>query len=222
MWRSSARKCELSENIFSCTFRGLQSFGRKTVTLLFLEIFQLFQQSSDLAVSIHTWLEKVAQVRDPQARELTITADCGGSNGSRVRLWRVELHSRSMRTKPALPSTCGTTRQAHRNGTRSSIACSAISRRTGATGRSPITSQPSTLIAATTAATGLKVEAVLDTTVYEKGIKIRDAEMKRLHMRGGAFHPEWSYTVTPTSKFAQQSLLRLSLGLATCSEWDAC
>jgi hypothetical protein len=51
------------------------------------------------------------------------------------------------------------------------------------------------LIAATT--TGLKVEAVLGTTVYEKGIKIRDAEMKRLNIRGDAFHPEWNYTVTP-------------------------
>jgi Rhodopirellula transposase DDE domain len=52
------------------------------------------------------------------------------------------------------------------------------------------------LIAATTTATGLKVEAVLDTTVYKKGIKIRDAEMKRLSIRGDAFHSEWSYTVT--------------------------
>ena len=53
------------------------------------------------------------------------------------------------------------------------------------------------LIAATTTTTGLKVEAVLDTMVYEKGIKIRDAEMKRLKIRGDAFHPEWNYEVIP-------------------------
>jgi hypothetical protein len=52
-------------------------------------------------------------------------------------------------------------------------------------------------IAATTTKTGLKVEAVLDTMVYEKGIKISDAEMKRLALRGDAFHPEWNYTVNP-------------------------
>ena len=52
-------------------------------------------------------------------------------------------------------------------------------------------------IAATTTTTGLKVEAVLDTAVYEKGIKIRDAEMKRLNIRGDAFHPEWNYAVIP-------------------------
>jgi Rhodopirellula transposase DDE domain len=51
------------------------------------------------------------------------------------------------------------------------------------------------LIAATTTKTGLKVEAVLDTTVYEKGIKICDAEMKRLNIRGDAFHPECNYAV---------------------------
>jgi Rhodopirellula transposase DDE domain len=53
------------------------------------------------------------------------------------------------------------------------------------------------LIAATTTKTGLKVEAVLDTAVYEKGVKIPDAEMKRLNIRGEAFHPEWNYVVTP-------------------------
>jgi hypothetical protein len=53
------------------------------------------------------------------------------------------------------------------------------------------------LIAATTTQTGLKVEAVLDTTVYEKGIKIRAAEMKRLNIRGDAFHPDWNYAVVP-------------------------
>jgi Rhodopirellula transposase DDE domain len=53
------------------------------------------------------------------------------------------------------------------------------------------------LIAATKTKTGLKVEAVLDPTVYEKGIKIRDAEMKSLNMRDDAFHPEWNYAVIP-------------------------
>jgi hypothetical protein len=53
------------------------------------------------------------------------------------------------------------------------------------------------LIAATTTNTGLEVEAVFDTVVYEKGIKIGDAEMKRLNIRGDAFLPEWNYAVVP-------------------------
>jgi Rhodopirellula transposase DDE domain len=56
------------------------------------------------------------------------------------------------------------------------------------------------LIASTTTTTGLKVKAVLDTTTYEKGIKITDAEMKRLNIQGEAFHPEWNYSVRPRSK----------------------
>jgi Rhodopirellula transposase DDE domain len=53
------------------------------------------------------------------------------------------------------------------------------------------------LIAATTTKTGLKVEAVLDTTVYERGIRITNADMKRPNIHGDAFHPEWNYTVVP-------------------------
>ena len=56
------------------------------------------------------------------------------------------------------------------------------------------------LIAATTTKTGLKVETALDTRVYEKGIKVSDADMKRLAIRGDAFHPEWNYTVIPQSQ----------------------
>jgi len=53
------------------------------------------------------------------------------------------------------------------------------------------------LIAATTTKTGLKVESALDTRVYEKGIKLSNAEMKLLDIRGDAFHPEWNYSVIP-------------------------
>ena len=53
------------------------------------------------------------------------------------------------------------------------------------------------LIAATTTKTGLKVESALDTRLYEKGLKVTKAEMKRLDIRGDAFHPEWNYSVIP-------------------------
>ena len=56
------------------------------------------------------------------------------------------------------------------------------------------------LIAATTTKTGLKVECAPDERTYEKGIKITDAEMEALDIRGHTFHPEWNYTVHPRPK----------------------
>jgi hypothetical protein len=53
------------------------------------------------------------------------------------------------------------------------------------------------LIAATTTKTGLKVECVLDERTYEKGIKVSDAEMDVLDIRGDTFHPEWNYSAHP-------------------------
>ena len=53
------------------------------------------------------------------------------------------------------------------------------------------------LIGATTTTTGLTVESALDTRSYQKGIKVANAEMKRLHITGDAFHPEWNYTIKP-------------------------
>ena len=53
------------------------------------------------------------------------------------------------------------------------------------------------LIGATTTKTGLKVESALDTRTYQKGIKVSNAEMKRLDITGDVFHPEWNYTIRP-------------------------
>jgi hypothetical protein len=53
------------------------------------------------------------------------------------------------------------------------------------------------LIAATTTKTGLKIASALDTRTYAKGIKVSNAEMNRLNIRGDTFHPEWKYTITP-------------------------
>jgi hypothetical protein len=53
------------------------------------------------------------------------------------------------------------------------------------------------LIGSTTTKTGLKVESALDTRTYQKGIKVGNAEMKRLDITGDAFHPEWNYTIRP-------------------------
>jgi hypothetical protein len=145
--------------------------------------------------SIRTWLETIGRVRYPDMRELTITADCGGSNGARVRLWKVELQKLADETNLTIkvrhypPGTSKWNKIEHR------LFCRITQNWRGR----PLTDHATIieLIAATTTKTGLKVESALDTRVYEKGIKIRDAEMKRLNIRRDAFHPEWNYAVIP-------------------------
>jgi hypothetical protein len=148
--------------------------------------------------SIRTWLKKVGRARYPKARQITITADCGGSNGSRVKLWKVELQKLADQTGLTIkvrhypPGTSKWNKIEHR------LFCYITQNWRGR----PLTDHATIidLIASTTTTTGLKVEAVLDTTTYEKGIKITDAEMKRLNIHGEAFHPEWNYSVKPRAK----------------------
>ena len=89
--------------------------------------------TAEFAVAaIRCWLDRMGRQRHPKARELTVTADCGGSNGARVRLWKLELQKLADETGLAL-HVLHYPRE-RRNGTRSNIACSATSRRTGAAG----------------------------------------------------------------------------------------
>jgi hypothetical protein len=145
--------------------------------------------------TIRTWLERIGRARYPKARELTITADCGGSNGARVRLWKVELQKFADETGLTIkvrhypPGTSKWNKIEHR------LFCRITQNWRGR----PLMDHAAIveLIAATTTKTGLKVESALDTRVYQKGIKIRNAEMKRLDIRGDEFHPEWNYVVIP-------------------------
>jgi hypothetical protein len=137
--------------------------------------------------SIRRWLDVMGRERYPGARELTITADGGGSNGSRVRLWKVELQKFADTTGLVLhvhhypPGTSKWNKIEHR------MFCH-ITQNWRAR---PLTDRLAVveLIAATTTKTGLKVESALDTATYEKGIKVSDAEMKTLDIEGDAFHP---------------------------------
>ena len=145
--------------------------------------------------AIRCWLERMGWQRYPQARELTITADCGGSNGARVRLWKVELQKLADETGLVLhvhhypPGTSKWNKIEHR------LFCHITQNWRGR----PLTDRVAIveLIGATTTKAGLKVECVLDTRTYEKGIKVRDAEMAVLDITGDPFHPEWNYTIKP-------------------------
>ena len=147
--------------------------------------------------SIRTWRQRMGLQRHPDMRELTVTADCGGSNGARVRLWKVELQRFADETGLVLhvhhypPGTSKWNRIEHR------LFCHITQNWRGR----PLSSRMAVveLIGATTTKAGLKVECELDEAFYEKGVKITDAQMDSLNIQGNAFHPEWNYTISPRS-----------------------
>ncbi|RJF84584.1 ISAzo13 family transposase [Azospirillum cavernae] len=145
--------------------------------------------------AIRLWLEKMGRARYPSAKRLLITADCGGSNGARVRLWKRELQALADETGLSIqvshypPGTSKWNKIEHR------LFCQ-ISQTWRAR---PLTSRLAVveLIAATTTKTGLTVACELDTTDYPKGLKVSDAEMDAIALTGDDFHPEWNYTISP-------------------------
>ncbi len=150
--------------------------------------------------AIRSWLGRMGRERYPTAHDLTITADCGGSNGARVRLWKVELQKLADETGLVLhvhhypPGTSKWNRIEHR------LFCHITQNWRGR----PLTDRLAIveLIAATTTRTGLKVECALDTRSYEKGIKVSDAEIATLNLSADDFHPEWNYTIKPRTQQA--------------------
>src|ERR1700681_287590 len=145
--------------------------------------------------SIRCWLERMGRQRCPDARELTVTADCGGSNGARVRLWKLELQKLADETGLAIlvhhypPGTSKWNKIEHR------LFCHITQNWRGR----PLMSHEVivSLIAPTTTEAGLRVESALDTRRYQKGIRVNNAAMKRLDITGDRFHPEWNYTIKP-------------------------
>jgi transposase len=145
--------------------------------------------------SIRRWWQELGQPRYSQARQLLITADCGGSNGARVRLWKTELQRFADETGLAItvahlpPGTSKWNRVEHRL-----FAFITQNWR----GKPLLTHEVVVqLIAATKTRKGLTVQCRLDRTAYQKGIKVSDAEMAKLNIKPDDFHGEWNYTVTP-------------------------
>jgi hypothetical protein len=150
--------------------------------------------------SIRRWWHTIGKPGYPAATRLLITADSGGSNGSRLRLWKVELVKLAdelgleISVAHLPPGTSKWNRIEHRLFAQISM---------NWRGR-PLTSHQVIIetIAATTTRTGLTVHAALDTGTYDKGIKISDKEMRALEQRSirrDAYHGEWNYTLVPTS-----------------------
>jgi len=149
--------------------------------------------------TIRRWWQSAA-ASYPNASRLLITADGGGSNGYRTRLWKTELAALAAETGLAItvchlpPGTSKWNKIEHRLFSHISM---------NWRGR-PLTSHDVIVqsIASTTTRTGLTVHAELDADTYPTGVKIPDAQMKALHDDGTLqpheWHPEWNYTLTPT------------------------
>lgn len=147
------------------------------------------------AQSIRRWWESMGGEAYPKAAKLLITADSGGSNGARVRLWKLELQKLADETGleiticPLPPGTSKWNQIEHR-------LFSFISQNWR--GKPLVSHQVIVnLIAATTTKTGLRVRAELDPGNYPKGVKVSDEEIAAIRMERDKFHGEWNYTILP-------------------------
>jgi len=145
--------------------------------------------------SIRRWWRSMGIAAYPKAARLLITADSGGSNGSRLRLWKIELQKLADETGLRIavchfpPGTSKWNKIEHR-------LFSFISQNWRG---KPLTSLQVivSLIAATTTATGLKVHSELDNKPYQAGIKVSDKDISNLNLHRDKFHGDWNYEIHP-------------------------
>ena len=147
------------------------------------------------AASIRRWWQEMGAARFPKATKLMITADGGGSNSSRNRLWKLSLQSLADELGLRLqvchfpPGTSKWNKIEHR------LFCFITKNWRG----HPLTSYQTivNLIASTTTKTGLTVRAALDETNYETGITVTDEQLAKLKITRNEFHGEWNYNIKP-------------------------
>jgi transposase len=145
--------------------------------------------------SIRRWWLKMGCQRYPQAQQLLITADGGGSNGYRVRLWKVALQTLAdttgltIRVSHFPPGTSKWNKIEHRMFSYISLNWRG----------KPLISHEIivNLIGNTTTRNGLTIQAELDTGAYPTGMKVSDEDLGKVNLTPAAFHGEWNYTIAP-------------------------
>jgi transposase len=152
--------------------------------------------TSEFAVfSIKQWWRKMGKKQYPDADKLLITADGGGSNSYRTKLWKTELQKLANEIKMEItvchfpPGTSKWNKIEHR------LFCHITMNWKGI----PLEDYETVvqLIGAVKTKGGLKVKAHLDLNEYEKGRVVADDELKKVSIKGHKFHPEWNYTIKP-------------------------
>jgi hypothetical protein len=148
--------------------------------------------------SIRRWWRLVGKRTYTHAKRLLICADAGGSNGPRLRAWKLHLQrlANEMRVPISVchypPGTSKWNKIEHRLFSFISLTWKG----------QPLVSFETVvnLIGSTRTRSGLKVKAVLDTRQYEPGQEISAIEMKTLNLKGDAFHPDWNYALAPAPR----------------------
>jgi hypothetical protein len=143
--------------------------------------------------SLRRWWAHMGCARYPMAKQLLVTADGGGSNGSRVRLWKVALQQLADQTGLDIsvchfpPGTSKWNKIEHRMFSYISM---------NWRGKPLISHEVIVnLIATTTTRKGLKIAAEIDRNIYTKGIHVPEEELEKLHIERASFHGEWNYTI---------------------------
>ncbi len=151
--------------------------------------------SAFAVATLRRWWETIGKDRYPDADRLLICADGGGSNGHRIRAWKIELARLAAETGLRItvchlpPGTSKWNRIEHRLFSQITM---------NWRGRPLITHQVIVeLISATTTSTGLRVHCVLDTGRYQPGIRYTPADVEALPLTRHDFHGEWNYTIAP-------------------------
>lgn len=156
------------------------------------------RDTAEFAVTtIRNWWQSMGCVTYPTARQLLITADCGGSNGARVRLWKKVLQGLANETKLVIcvghlpPGTSKWNKIEHR----------LFSFITKNWRGKPLISYEVVvkLIASTTTKTGLTVRCQLDPNSYQKGVTVSDEEFAKIRLQKDEFHGEWNYAILPNT-----------------------
>jgi hypothetical protein len=150
--------------------------------------------------SIRRWWREMGEPTYPSAQRLLITADCGGSNGNRVRLWRRELQKLADELRLTVqvchlpPGTSKWNKIEHR------MFCHITANWRGR----PLLSRQVVvnLIGSTTTRNGLRIKADIDEGAYAKGIKVSDEELAALAIERDTFHGEWNYRFLPRDAHA--------------------
>ncbi len=154
------------------------------------------RETAEFAVeSIRKWWRKIGQHYYPQASKLMITADCGGGNGRRVRLWKKQLQKFANQTGLKItvchypPGTSKWNKIEHRMFSHISINWRG----------KPLRSLQIILklIGSTTTKTGLEIQTELDDREYQKGQKVSDQEMDKINLKRHKFCKDWNYTIRP-------------------------
>ena len=157
--------------------------------------------ASFAVATLYRWWQVLGIITYPESKKLLISADSGGSNGYRLRLWKLELQKFADQTGLEVtvchlpPGTSKWNKIEHRlfsHITTNWRGCPLVSHEVIVE-----------LIGATTTTTGLKVFAESDTRKYPTKIKVSDVELAMVQLSTHVFHGEWNYTISPNQKIEQ-------------------